>query len=61
MGEDISGKIQLFQQDLNKLLEKYGFTDLYRKIIEDTCVQDAKEQLQRKHAADAYKKNSEAM
>ena len=55
--QSMSEKIELFQRDLNQLLDKYGFTDLYREIIQDTCVKDARYQMQKKQAIAAYEDN----
>jgi hypothetical protein len=55
--KNLSEKIESFQQDLNKLLDKYGFTDLYREIINDTCVKDARQQISKKQAIASYEKN----
>ena len=57
--DNFAERMQAFKKDLNELLDKYNFQDIYRQIVENSCVQDAKEQLPRKHAANAYKKNSE--
>ena len=38
-------KLEAFREDLEQLLDKYGFRGIYRQIIETDCVDEAKEQL----------------
>tara|TARA_R110001583_G_scaffold13695_4_gene58348 strand:- start:141 stop:332 length:192 start_codon:yes stop_codon:yes gene_type:complete len=56
--EDFTERLSAFQKDLNALLDKHQFQELYRKIIEENCLQEAKLQMTKKAVA-AYKKNQE--
>lgn len=56
--EDFKERLSAFQEDLNALLDKHQFQELYRKIIEENCLQEAKRQMT-KRAAAKYKKNQE--
>lgn len=56
--ENFTERITAFQKDLNALLDKHQFQELYRKIIEENCLQEAKTQMT-KNAIATYKKNQE--
>jgi hypothetical protein len=56
--EDFTERLSAFQKDLNALLDKHQFQELYRKIIEENCLQEAKRQMTKKAVA-KYKKNQE--
>ena len=56
---DFKERLAAFQKDLNAILDKHQFHDLYRQIIEKNAMQEAKRQMTKKVAA-AYKKNQEA-
>jgi len=49
-------RLEAFQKDLNVVLEKHRFEELYRKVIEQNCLLEAKRQMNEKAIA-AYKKN----
>lgn len=58
--DSFAERMQAFQKDLNELLDKYNFQDIYRQIIENNCVQDAEKQLTDKaKAIAAYKRNND--
>lgn len=56
--EDYTERITAFQKDLNALLDKHQFQELYRKIIEENCLQEAKTQMT-KNAIATYKKHQD--
>jgi len=49
-------RLEAFQKDLNVVLEKHRFEELYRKVIEQNCLLEAKRQMNEKAIA-AYKMN----
>jgi hypothetical protein len=55
---NMTRRLEAFKKDLDTILEKHGFTGLYRKVIEDNCIQIADQQINKKAIA-AYKKSQE--
>ena len=49
-------QLEAFQRDLDVVLEKHRFQELYRKLIEQNSLLEAKRQMNKKAIA-AYKKN----
>lgn len=51
-------RLAAFQKDLNAILDKHQFHDLYRQIIEKNAMKEAKRQMT-KRVTTAYEKNEE--
>ena len=51
MTEITTEKLDAFRADLEELLDKHGFTGVYRQIIEANSMEDAQEQLNKSDKA----------
>ena len=54
-----SARLAAFQLDLDAILEKHQFQELYEKIIEENSVQQVPKKQINKKAIAAYKKNQD--